>query len=284
MNNIIKVNNLTFGYAGKPLRQKDGGEVLKDLSFEVRQGSFLSIAGPNGAGKTTLLNLLCGLLKPQDGSIEIDSAMIQQYSAKNLARKIAVVRQEFIPVFEFTAAQIVSMARLPYSDTFGFESKRDKQIIKEALEITDTLRFADRTMGNLSSGERQRVFIARGLAQDTAIMLLDEPTNFLDIKHQVNIFDLLKTAQSEKGKTIIAVTHDINLAAQYSDFALLIGLKGEYKFGFSKEIFTGSQIESLFEVKVFSGRVNDANFFLPIGNFAKDSEKSPEKHKPESAV
>jgi iron complex transport system ATP-binding protein len=265
MNKIIKVNNLTFSYTQEPL--------LKDLTFEITQGSFISIAGPNGAGKTTLLNLLCGLLKPQAGYIEIDSAAIQQFSARKLARKIAVVRQEFIPVFDFTAAQIVSMARMPYSHTFGFESKTDKQLIEEALEITDTLQFADRSMGNLSSGERQRVFIARAIAQNTAIMLLDEPTNFLDLKHQVNIFDLLKTAQTEKGRTIIAVTHDINLAAQYADYALLIGPKGRYKFGFSEEIFTKPEIEALFGVKVFSDRVNEANFFLPLGNFAKDSRK-----------
>ena len=128
-------------------------------------------------------------------------------------------------------------------------------------------------MRNLSSGERQRVFIARAIAQDTKILLLDEPTNFLDLKHQVNIFDLLKTAQTQKGKTIIAVTHDINLAAQYADYALLIGPKGRYKFGLAKEIFTRPQIETLFGVKVFSGRVNEANFFLPLGNFAKDSGK-----------
>ncbi len=138
MNSIIKVHNLTFSYSEEPLRHKDGGQVLKDLSFEVTRGSFVSIVGPNGAGKTTLLNLLCGLLKAQAGYIEIDSAPIQNYSAKKLAKKIAVVRQEFVPVFDFTVAEIVSMGRLPYSDTFGFENKTDKQLVKEALEITDT--------------------------------------------------------------------------------------------------------------------------------------------------
>jgi iron complex transport system ATP-binding protein len=293
MKSIIKVNNLTFGYrsaksAGggadkkESPRHKDGvqvhptdsGGVLKDLSFEAEQGRFVSIVGPNGAGKTTLLNLLCGLFRPQAGRIEIDSEPIQNYSAKKLARKIAVVRQEFVPVFDFTVAQIVSMARLSYSGSFGFETKTDKQIIAEALELTDTKRFAGRGMRNLSSGERQRVFIARAIAQDAPILLLDEPTNFLDIKHQVDIFDLLKTIQKEKGKTIIAVTHDINLAVQYADYALLIGLQGGYKFGSAKEIFTKAQIELLFDVKVFSGRINEGNFFLPLGKYAKDGGKT----------
>ena len=107
------------------------------------------------------------------------------------------------------------------------------------------------------------------------ILLLDEPTNFLDIKHQVNIFDLLKHAQKEKGKTIVAVTHDINLAAQYADFALLIGKGGSYKFGQVGQIFTKEQVEALFGIKVFAGKAAGANFFLAMGNFAKDADKNP---------
>ena len=132
MSDIIKVENLSFGY-------KSQGTILKDISFEVQQGTFLSIAGPNGAGKTTLLNLICGLLKPKAGSIEIDAIPIESYSVKKLAQKIAVVRQEFVPVFDFTVEQVVSMARTPYLSTFGFESKADKESIKEALEMTEAV-------------------------------------------------------------------------------------------------------------------------------------------------
>jgi iron complex transport system ATP-binding protein len=261
MKPVIKVDNLTFGYSSEPL--------LKDLSFEVEGGSFVSIVGPNGAGKTTLLNLLCSLLKPQAGRIEIDSVPIERFSARKLAQKISIVRQEFVPVFDFTAGQIVSMGRLPYSDMFGFESKKDKSLIKEAFEVTDTGRFEFRNMRSLSSGERQRIFIARAIAQDTRVLLLDEPTNFLDIKQQVNIFDLLKAAQKEKGKTIIAVTHDINLATQYADYALLIGQGGEYKFGQASEIFTKEQVEALFGIKVFAGQAGSIRFFLAQGNHVK---------------
>ena len=218
MSGIIKVDNVGFWYT--PQRS-----ILKNLSFEVAPGTFLAIAGPNGVGKTTLLNLLCGLLSPNAGFIRVDSADIDSYSIKELAQKVAVVRQEFVPVFDFMVTEVVSMARTPYLGIFGFESNRDREIVNEAMEATDTTQFASRVLGSLSGGERQRVFIARALAQDTSILLLDEPTSFLDLKHQVGIYDLLKTAQLEKGKTVVAVTHDINLAAQYCDEILLLGVK-----------------------------------------------------------
>jgi iron complex transport system ATP-binding protein len=261
---IIKVKNLSFGYSSQDA-------ILKKISFEVTSGTFLAIAGPNGAGKTTLLNLLCGLLSAKAGSIKIDTALIETYSVKELARKIAVVRQEFVPVFDFTVAQVVSMARTPYLGTFGFESQADKKFINEALEMTDTARFSSRPLAELSGGERQRVFIARALAQNTPILLLDEPTAFLDLKHQVHIYDLLKTMQQEKGKTIVAVTHDINLGAQYADFTLLLGADSSYQYGYAADVFSAEQIQRVFGVRGFTGRINRENFFIPLGKFAKDS-------------
>ena len=180
MNSIIEVKNLSFWYV--PERT-----ILKNLSFEVTPGMFLAIAGPNGAGKSTLLNLLCGSLKPKSGATRIDGAPINAYSTKELAKKVAVVRQEFVPVFEFSVIETVLMARTLYYQHIGFESKTDREIVTEAMEATDTAQFASRSLGSLSGGERQRVFIARALAQDTEILLLDEPTSFLDFKHQVEI-------------------------------------------------------------------------------------------------
>jgi len=263
---IIKVSNLSFGYSEV--------ELLRDLSFEVQPQSFLTVAGPNGAGKSTLLNLLCRTLKPKSGSISIDSAAIQSYSTATLARKIAVVRQEFIPVFGFCVAEVVLMARTQYLDACGFESKADREIVNEALKATDTAHFASRTLSSLSGGERQRVFIARALAQNTPILLLDEPTSFLDLKHQVGIYDLLKRMQLEKGKTIVAVTHDINLAVQYADVTLLLGADGSYQYGRAKDVFSQEQIERVFGVRTFSGKVGQEKFFIPLGKFAKDSRQA----------
>jgi len=260
----IEVKNLCFAY-------KAQSEILKNISFGLGQGSFLSIAGPNGAGKTTLLNLLSGLLKPMSGSIKIDDAPLQSYSIKQLAKKIAVVRQEFVPVFEFSAAQVVSMARTPYLGALAFETDADKEAVADAFEMTDTARFADRPLNHLSGGERQLIFIARALAQQTPILLLDEPTSFLDMGHQVGIYDLLKKMQIENQKTIVAVTHDINLAAQYSDATLLLAADGTYKFGPTRDVLTTERIENVFGVKTFAAQVGQSRFFFPLGKYGKGS-------------
>jgi iron complex transport system ATP-binding protein len=254
----IEVKNLCFAY-------KSQTEILKNISFQLGHCGFLSIAGPNGAGKSTLLNLLSGLLKPTSGSITIDSASLQSYSVRQLAKKIAVVRQEFVPVFEFSAAQVVSMARTPHLGALAFESDDDRKAIAEAFETTDTVRFADRPLNHLSGGERQLIFIARALAQQTPVLLLDEPTSFLDMKHQVGIFDLLKKMQIQKQKTIVAVTHDINLASQYSDMMLLLSADGDYAFGPTQEILSVERIESVFDVKIFSAQIGKSRFFFPLG-------------------
>ncbi len=237
MSDIIEVGNLSFGYTSESV-------VLKDISFAVPSGTFLAIVGPNGAGKSTLLNLMSGAMKPRSGKITIDAASIESYGAQRLAAKVAVVRQESVPIFGFSVAETVLMARTPYFGATGFESQADRDIVKDALERTDTAAFASRPLTSLSSGERQRVFIARALAQNSPILLLDEPTSFLDLKHQVGIYDLLKAAQIEKGKTIVAVTHDINLACQYCDDALLLGTDNRYSHGPANEVLSTEQIKN----------------------------------------
>jgi iron complex transport system ATP-binding protein len=266
MSGIIEVENLSFGYTSE-------AAILKDMSFEVKQGVFLAIAGPNGAGKSTLLNLMCRALIPKAGKVRIDAAAIESYSRRALAAKVAVVRQEFVPIFGFSVMETVLMARTPYYGSMGFESRADRQIAIEALEATGTARFAPRPLSSLSSGERQRVFIARALAQNSPIMLLDEPTSFLDLKHQVSIYDLLKTAQVEKGKTIIAVTHDINLASQYCDEILLLAADNSYHIGKTKTILIPERIKEVFDVDVFASRVGQEEFFIPLGKFTKNGKK-----------
>ena len=263
MSGIIEVENVSFGYTPK-------STVLEDISFAVAAGTFLAIAGPNGAGKTTLLNLLCAAANPRTGRIMVDAAPVQSYSTVALAERIAVVRQGFMPAFGFSVVETVMMARTRRFGAMGFESKADREIVNEALELTDTAQFASRPIGSLSGGERQRVFIARALAQETDVLLLDEPTNFLDIKHQVGIYDLLKTAQLDKGKTVVTVTHDINLATQYCDQALLLGTDGSSLFGPVAEVLSGENIEKVFAVPVFAGQIGKGKFFIPLGKFAKD--------------
>ena len=261
--NIIEINNLGFNYGQK--------KIIQDLTLNVKTGSFIGILGPNGVGKTTLLNLLCGLLSPKTGSIKIDSKTIETFHVRELAKKMAVVRQEFIPVFDFSVLEIVSMARTPYLGSFGFSGETDRQIITESLELTETSQFSDRLLGSLSGGERQRVFIARALAQNTPVMLLDEPTSFLDMKHQVGIYDLIKNAQLRQNKTIVTVTHDINLASQYCDKILLLFQDNKYVFGKPEQVLNTEQISKVFGVKVNSGKIAGKNFFIPQGKYKQNS-------------
>ncbi len=264
MSVVIEVDNLSFSYS-------EDRAVLKELCVEVAAEEFLAVAGPNGAGKTTLLNLLCGLLRADSGSIKINGHAVRSYSVKKLATQVAFVRQEFVPVFDFTAAEVVSMARTCHLPALGFETQKDKEIVADALEITDTAGFADRPLSQLSAGERQRVFIARAIAQETPILLLDEPTSFLDLKHQVEIFDLLKKMQLEKSKTIVAITHDINLAGQYCDRALLLAADASYQTGRIEEVFSAEKIEKTFGVTTFNAPMGKGNFFMPLGKLAKDA-------------
>ena len=265
---MIDVKNLSFSYTEQ--------EVLRDLSFSVTEGRFLAIAGPNGAGKSTLLNLLAGLTRTRCGGIDIDGRSIRSYATDELAKKIALVAQEFIPTFGFTVTETVMMARTPYFGAMGFETETDRQIVTEALVLTDTAEFADRQLANLSGGERQRVFIARAVAQDTPVLLLDEPTSFLDLRHQVGVYDLLKRMQTQKNKTIVSITHDINLATQYCDEVLLLANDGNYHTGGAGEVFTPQNLEKVFGVRGFSGKTGTESFFIPLGDLAKDSGRTQE--------
>jgi iron complex transport system ATP-binding protein len=276
----IHLQDVTFGYRASEL-------VLDRVSFDLDRGSFLAVVGPNGAGKSTLIGLVARFLKPLSGDISIDGRDIRSYGTRGLATKVAVVRQEFVPAFGFSVAEMVLMARIPYYGQLGFERKVDRDLALSALEVTDTARFADRPLSQLSGGERQRVFMARALAQDTPIILLDEPTSFLDLRHQVGIYDLLKTIQQDKGRTIVAVTHEINLAAQYCDQVLMLrpcgnnlssqavkvpdGGRWHYRMGPTAEVFTSAVIEEVFGVPIFSASIGAERVFLPLGRKAKDA-------------
>ncbi len=269
MTSAIRAQHVTFGYG----RDK---AVLQDVDFEVQTGAFLAVVGPNGAGKSTLISLLAGLLQPQSGTVLLNEVNLRACKVQDIARQVAVVRQEFIPTFAFSVAETVLMARTLYYGRLGFESKSDREIVMQSMELTDTVQFAARSLDSLSAGERQRVFLARGLAQDTPILLLDEPTSFLDVKHQVKVYDLLNSIQSQKGTTIVAITHDLNLAAQYCDQTLLLYSLGSqlaagpcYRIGRTSEILTPEEVERAFDVRVFSAMAGDERFLIPLGVRAK---------------
>ncbi|HWZ20181.1 MAG TPA: ABC transporter ATP-binding protein [Ktedonobacteraceae bacterium] len=204
---LLEVNGVTFGYEHVPL--------LYDVQLQVSKGEMVGLLGPNGSGKTTLLRLVSGVLLPQQGKIVLDGRNLHDWGRRGIARNIAVVPQELHVPFAFTVEQMVSLGRTPYINWLGSRSNNDDNIVQDAMSATDVIPLARRIFNELSGGERQRVMVAMALAQQPKLLLLDEPTAHLDIKYQIEMLELVQRLNRERGMTVIAALHDLNLAARY---------------------------------------------------------------------
>ena len=204
---LLTVVCLTFGYGQQPL--------LYDVHLQVHAGEMVGLLGPNGSGKTTLLRLLSGVLRPQEGTILLEGRALPQWGRRGAAQRIAVVPQELHMPFAFTAEHMVSLGRTPFVNFFGTQGKHDHAIVQEAMQSAGIAPLAQRIFNQLSGGERQRVMIAMALAQQPKLLLLDEPTSHLDIKYQIETLELVQRLNKERGVTVIAAMHDLNLAARY---------------------------------------------------------------------
>ncbi len=224
--------------------------TVHDVSLEIGKGDFLTLVGPNGSGKTTLLRLIDRILLPERGSIILDGKDINAFSRVELARKIAFVPQEPLPQFPFTVAEIVLMGRAPHMRGAVFENVHDRDVARAMMQLTDTLHLAEKPITALSGGERQRVYIARALAQEPQIILLDEPNAHLDIAHQIDVFRILRRLNQDSGMTVISVSHDLNLAAAYSDRIALLVCGSLTAIGTPKEVLTEERIREAFQTDV----------------------------------
>jgi len=205
---LYHVEELRFAYH-KPF-------VLKGITLNVKRGEFIALVGPNGAGKSTLLKILAALLRKYSGIAEFDGSALYGFTPKAIAQRVAFVPQETHVMFPFTVGEMIMMGRLPHR-TYGlFETSIDRDHARNAMQLTDTARLAEETFNQLSGGERQRVVLASALAQDPEVLLLDEPTVYLDLKHQIQFYDIVERLNSDRAITVISVTHDINLAARYA--------------------------------------------------------------------
>ncbi len=220
--------------------------VLKDLSFQIGRGEFLGIIGPNGSGKSTLLKILSSLLIPQKGELFYEGVLLRKMNRIDIAKKIAVVPQETHLLFPFKALEIVLMGRSPYLGPLLFERTIDLEIAKKAMEWTETLPFSERPMDELSGGERKRVFIARALAQEPEVILLDEPTSNLDIHHQLDFLELILNLNHERRLTIVMASHDINIASEFCERLVLLQQGRIYKMGTPQEVITQENIEEVY--------------------------------------
>jgi iron complex transport system ATP-binding protein len=238
-------------------------EAVAGVTVEVERGEFVSLIGPNGSGKTTLLRLFSGSLKPRAGRVEVFERDAARMGRKELARTVAVVPQETSVAFPFTVEDVVLMGRFPHLGPYGFEGEHDFAVAREALAATDTLAFAARYIQDLSGGERQRVIVARALAQEADILLLDEPTAFLDIRHQVEITRLVRRLRDEKNLTVVTASHDLNLAAAFSDRLVLLKDGKVFADGAPGDVIREDVLEAAYETEVFVGKGQGGPFVVP---------------------
>ncbi|MGQ9508137.1 MAG: ABC transporter ATP-binding protein [Thermodesulfobacteriota bacterium] len=243
---MIEVQSVYFRYTKE--------WVLQDLSFEIKRGECVGIIGPNGSGKTTLLKLLYRLYSPQKGQVLFERKPLQNMNRSEIARKIAVVAQEHYPLFPFRVKEMVLMGRSPYLGHFLFEGKRDLEIVQRAMEWTEIFPLQERYLDELSGGERKRVFIARALAQEPEVILLDEPTANLDLHHQLDFLNLVLNLNRERGLTILMASHDLNLSSEFCDRLILLQKGKIYIVGSPEEVITQENIEKVYGCEVWVDR------------------------------
>jgi len=238
MNNLIQIKNISVGYGQRV--------VLKNVSFNINKGDFLGIIGPNGSGKSTLVRTISRVLPPFSGEILLNGKDIYRLNSRMVAKEIAVVLQATPVNFSFSVLEIVLMGRSPHLNRLQLEGRKDLEIAKNCLSLTDSLDLAKRDINELSGGERQRVIIAKALAQQPHILILDEPTVHLDINHQIEIFNLLKRLNAENGLTVVSISHDLNLAADYCKELILLKDGQIYTAGPPRKVLTSQTIKDVY--------------------------------------
>lgn len=237
--------------------------ALEGVDLEAEPGEIVGLLGPNGSGKSTLLRVLAGLLRGYRGQARVAGREVRDASPRELARLLALVPQEPQVAFSFTALEVVLMGRHPHLAGLAFESASDVAIARHALERCDALELAGRDIQRLSAGERQRVFVAMALAQEPRALLLDEAGSFLDIRHQVELYDLVRELAHQRGVTVLAALHDLNLAAEYCDRVVLLRAGRVEARGPTRETLSYSNLRRVFETEIYVD-VNDLTGSLVV--------------------
>ena len=257
---LLRLEDVSFAYRDRT--------VLDGVSLDVERGERFGLLGPTGSGKSTLVRLLSHVLRPSRGRIVFDGRDLASYSPRVLARRVAVVPQETALDFPFSVLEVVLMGRAPHLGGFGFEGDRDVAAAERAMARTGVSDLAGRFFHELSGGEKQRVVIARALAQEPEVLLLDEPTTFLDIRHVVEIFDLLAALSADQAITLVVVLHDLNLAALYLQRMAFLKRGRLHACGDPERVLTYQTIREVYETDVYvhrndlTGKLN----VLPLGS------------------
>ena len=242
MTTAIDIRQLSHFFGTRP--------VLDDLTLSIGVGEFFIIIGPNGAGKTTLMRSMVGLLSPRQGEIRIFEKPLADYRKKELAQMVAYVPQGVPLEFPFSVADVVLMGRSPYHSALGIERESDFEIANQAMQFTEVDHLAARRLDQLSGGELQRVMVARAICQEPKILLLDEPTASLDLAHQVRVMDLMENLKTERGITVVMVSHDINLAGMYGDQLLLLKDGQIVQQGLPADVLNADTLQNAYQCPV----------------------------------
>lgn len=239
----IEATGLSFSYGKR--------RVLHDVTLRVGPGEIVGLLGPNGSGKSTILKIVSGVLAGYSGCVRLAGRDVRDMSRRDIPRRLAMVPQESVFGFPFSVLEVVLMGRHPHLAGLAFESRADIKIAKDALARCDSLALASRSIQELSSGERQRVVFARALAQQPQILLLDEPASFLDIRHQIGIYDIVRDLALEQECTVLTALHDLNLASEYCDQVYLLSDGCMVAGGATSEILSYSNLTRVFNTKVY---------------------------------
>ena len=255
----LRARNLSLGY--------DGADIISGLSLDVPNARVTSIIGPNGCGKSTLLRGLGRLLSPRAGEVLLDGASLREHSTRHIATRISVLPQTPTAPSGLTVADRVSRGRHPRQKWYQQFSASDESIVESALAATDILELADTPLEDLSGGQRQRAWISMTLAQETGILLLDEPTTYLDLAHQVDVLELVRRLNREHGRTVVMVLHDISLAARYSDHIVAMKSGAIVAQGTPAEVITPERLLDVFglEAHVVQEPTEGRPHVIPLG-------------------
>lgn len=246
---VYDVRSLFFRYGNT---RGDSSWALSNIHLQVNTGEMLGIVGPNGSGKTSLLKLLAKILRPQQGEITLYGRSLGAATQNEVARQVAFVPQDNQPTFSFSVAETVLMGRFPHKHRsrwdygFGWDSAEDWAIAREAMATMDVAHLTDRSITDLSGGERQRTVIARALAQTPKVLLLDEPTAFLDLQHQLEICSVLRALKEHRGLTIVIVSHDLNVASQYCDRIVMLKDGATFAMGSPTEVLRQDVLQTVY--------------------------------------
>jgi len=239
---VILVEDLWSGYSGRP--------VLKGVSFEVREGEFVGILGPNGSGKSTLLMTLSGIVPMSGGRVEVAGASLERLRPRDRARMMAVIAQDGEVRFPFPCRDVVLMGRYPHQKRWQMDTAKDETAVSRAMRLTDTETLADRLVTAISGGERQRVLMAKALAQEPRILLLDEATSAMDIHRKLQVFKVLEGLNREENLTVLTVLHDVNLAALFCRRMIFVKEGEILADGPTESVLTSEILETVYQARV----------------------------------